>query len=728
MNATHSSSLASSTAQVGIRPAMLYPWFASVTSLKGVGPAVAQALRRLLLARAVAEEAQPMNPTLRDVLFHLPTGIIDRRTIQPVSALINDTYVTVEVTITEHMPPPRNRPNLPYRVAAEDATGTLVLTFFHVKGDYLSRQLPIGSRRIICGTLEWYHGVATIAHPDVMAEPEKASDVIRLAPVYPLTVGLSQKTLGKICVHALAKVTPLPEWLDSSMLKTQQWGSMIEALKAQHMPQDAADIALTSLHRARLAYDELLAHQLALGLLRRVEQRQRSYAIPNRLEVTQKLVAALPFALTRGQQEVIAAITADISSGHRMVRLLQGDVGSGKTLIAFAAMAQAAAAGYQSVFMAPTDLLARQHMETLLPLAEALRMPIALLSGKMKKSERNDVQQAIAEGKISAVIGTHAVFQDEVEFHDLALMVVDEQHRFGVAQRMQLSSKGRSPHILQMTATPIPRSLTMALYGDMDISTLTERPPGRKEIDTRAIPAQRMAEVIDGLKRVIAAGEKIYWVCPLIEESDDVSSGRELAAAEERTRALAEIFPGKVGLMHGRMKLAEREEVMQGFAFGELQLLVATTVVEVGVNVPSATVMVIEHAERFGLAQLHQLRGRVGRSDKLSRCVLLYHEPLSAMATQRLKTLRETNDGFLIAEEDLKLRGAGDVLGTRQTGLPQFKLADLSVHMPLMAIARDDVSYILERDPDLLSPRGQALRVLLGLFEYDAAMMQLKTT
>lgn len=727
MNATASLSLAANTA-TALRPAALYPWFAPVTSLKGVGPAVLQGLRHLLTIPARLEEDPRHVPCVRDLMFHMPHGVIDRRTITPVSALKKGEYATVEVMITEHAAPPRNRPRIPYRVATEDATGTLMLTFFHVKGDYLSRQLPVGQKRIICGMVEWYNDTATIAHPDIIAIPEKAAEVVRLAPVYPLTAGISQKVVGKATAQIAQRLAPLPEWHAPEILKEYRWPAFTSALKVLHLPEEADAILPQSPARSRLAYDELLANQLALGLLRKVERRQESYRIPQDVETAGKLASALPFALTKGQQDVLAEILRDLASGERMVRLLQGDVGSGKTVLAFAAMAHAAAAGLQSACMAPTDLLARQHLETLRPLADALHIPLALLSGKMKKRERDDILDALAAGKLTIVVGTHALFQEEVRFAKLGLVVVDEQHRFGVVQRMKLTGKGRVPHLLQMTATPIPRSLSMTLYGDMDISALTERPPGRKEIDTRAVSSTRIKEVIEGLGRVMKAGEKAYWVCPLIEETETEieTPGKELAAAEERYAALSKIFPGKVGLVHGRMKLADREQVMQDFTYGHLQLLVATTVVEVGVNVPAATVMVIEHAERFGLAQLHQLRGRVGRSDKASRCVLLYHA-LTAMAKLRISILRETNDGFIIAEEDLKLRGAGDVLGTRQTGLPDFKLADMGYHMPLIRMAHQDARHVLATDSDLLSPRGQALRLLLTLFEYDTAIGHLKT-
>lgn len=708
-----------------LRPPILYPWFASVTSLKGVGPAIASALIRLLRGARVEVEKEQL-PILRDLLFHMPQGVVDRRAISPIGLLQPGQYVTVEVEIVEHTPPPRIKRRIPYRITTRDATGVLVLNFFTVKGDYLLRQLPVGSRRLLCGTMEMYDGHPTIAHPDVIAAPEKAADVLTLAPSYPLVAGLSQRVLGRFMQQALTAVKPLPEWQDAALLSERAWPGLPAALKQIHQPQEAGDMAPQGMARTRLAYDELLANQLALALSRRQQQRASSFIIPTNMQVMVGLMKALPFAFTQGQQEILNTLLQEMNTGQRMVRLLQGDVGSGKTILAFAAMAQVAASGMQACLMAPTDLLARQHLESLQPLAKALCMPIALLSGKMKKAERERLQHAIAQGDVKLVVGTHALFQDDVQFNRLALVVVDEQHRFGVGQRMKLTSKGDAPHLLQMTATPIPRSLCMTLYGDMEVSNLTERPPGRKPIDTRAVPADRMAEIVEALGRVMVAGEKAYWVCPLIETPDEESEVADLAAAEERFKMLEKIFPGKVGLVHGRMKLAEREKVMKEYAFGALQLLVATTVVEVGVNVPEATVMVVEHAERFGLAQLHQLRGRVGRSERPSRCVLMYHGSLSENAKARLKILRESNDGFLLAEEDLRLRGAGDVLGTRQTGLPDFLLADMAHHFPLIRMANDEAKLILHRDMNLLGERGQALRVLLSLFEYDQAMVMLK--
>lgn len=691
---------------------------------------MAEALQRLLPSARdseIASHAAPL-PIVRDLLFHLPTGVIDRTSVTPIAQLLPGQYATIDALVTEHAAPPRARNRIPYRVSVEDASGTAVLVFYNAKADYLAKQLPVGARRLISGTVEMRDGLASFAHPDNIAPVEQAATQLVLAPTYPLTYALSHKVLGKMIVQALALLKPLPEWQDASLLAREKFPALVEALAALHQPKSAEILNPDSPARRRLAYDELLANQLALALARRAEKRVLVAPMAFDEAMHAQLLAALPFSLTTGQQQVLREMMDDLARGERMVRLLQGDVGSGKTILAMAMMAQMVAHGKQACLMAPTDLLARQHMESLAPLAEKLGITLALLSGKMKKGESDAVKRAIADGDVQIAVGTHALFQEDVAFHSLGLVVVDEQHRFGVQQRMLLTAKGDTPHLLQMTATPIPRSLAMTAYGDMDISSLTERPPGRKEIDTRAVPISRLDEIIDGLARVIAAGEKIYWVCPLIEQSDDEELAKlDLTAVEDRYALLAKHFPGKVALLHGRMKLPERERVMQAFAHGGAQVLVATTVVEVGVNVPQATVMVIEHAERFGLAQMHQLRGRVGRSDLASRCILLYHRRLSEVSKSRLNILRETNDGFRIAEEDLRLRGAGDMLGTRQTGLPDFALVDWSFHMPLLRVANDDVKLTLHRDAELVSERGQALRTLLALFGYDEAVAQLRS-
>ncbi len=714
---------------VRLRSPALYPYFRSVSGLRGVGPVTRKALARLLSPPRPILGEQEYEPVLRDLLMHAPTGAEDRRQVTSIARAEPGKIVSLDVEVIEHKAPPVRRPNVPYRVLTRDDSGILTLNYFHVKGDYLLKQLPVGARRLISGRVEWYDGRKIMAHPDMVVSPHRAAEILRVMPVYPLTLGIHQRLLLRLMDQALTVATPLPEWIDASLLTHRHWRDWLSSLKSLHRP-DSPEFTLATMARQRLAYDELLAHQLALGLSRRHQQVAATYPVPVNASLHARLRAALPFTLTHAQEAALSEMTHDLASGQRMIRLLQGDVGSGKTILAFALMAEVAALGFQAAFMAPTDLLARQHEKTLTPLAEKLGFHLIFLSGKMNKSAQSKARAAIQTGAVSFVIGTHALFQQEVVFKNLALLVVDEQHRFGVEQRLQLAEKGLSPHILQMTATPIPRSLAMTYYGDMEVSILNEKPPGRKPIDTRVISIERLNEVVEGLGRALAKGQKAYWVCPLIEaaqgELDQKIEAADIAAAEARLTMLSSHFSAKVGLVHGRMKVAERERVMREFAEGELQLLVATTVIEVGVDVPDATIMIIEQAERFGLAQLHQLRGRVGRGHAVSSCVLLYHPPLSDYGKARLSVLRGTNDGFVIAEEDLRLRGAGDVLGTRQTGLPSFHFASIIEDRELVTIARDDVKLYLIKDPELTGSRGHALRQLLSLFDYDHTVKLLK--
>jgi ATP-dependent DNA helicase RecG len=540
--------------------------------------------------------------------------------------------------------------------------------------------------------------------------------------VYGLTGGLTQRPLQKAIASAVERAPALPEWQDAAYLRKQKWTGWKSSIGTAHAPADESDLAPMHPARARLAFDELLASQLAIALVRHHNRSLPGRTTKGDSTLQKRALAALPFKLTPSQTFATAEIAADMANPERMVRLLQGDVGSGKTLVAFLAMLTAVEAGAQAALMAPTELLARQHYATIAPLAEAAGVTLALLTGRDGSRQKKQTLQGLADGTVQLVVGTHALVQEEVEFADLALAVVDEQHRFGVHQRMALSSKSHSVDLLVMTATPIPRTLMLAAYGDLDVSKLTEKPAGRQPIDTRTIPLERIGEVADAVGRMMASGARIYWVCPLIEESEDV----DLANAEERHRLLSTRFPGKVGLVHGRLKSAEREATMAAFASGALSILVATTVIEVGVDVPAATVMIIEHAERFGLAQLHQLRGRVGRGSAKSTCLLLYAQPLGETAKARLAIMRETEDGFRIAEEDLKLRGAGELLGTRQSGLPDMRLADLAVHGELLQAAQDDARLIVDRDPELQSDRGKALRALLYLFRRDDAVRTLR--
>lgn len=711
-----------------MRPAILYPLFKDVGTLKGVGPNMKAALSRLLAHKSPlhAQQAQSRGPVIRDMLFHLPSGVIDRRTIYKLADIPVGQVATAIVTIQSHHAPPKARGRkLPYRVICGDDTGDMILAFFNARADYLSAQLPIGKQCIISGVAERYDGVLQIAHPDVIAPPDKLNEVATLEPNYPLTYALGQKHLRKLILQALQQCPDLTEWLDNDLLLSRNWEGWKQSLQRLHKPDDVSDIALDSSARQRLAYDEILAHQLALAMLRKQVKRKAGIIIPPHVPLREQLIAQLPFTLTDGQRQVLYEMDADMQSGDRMLRLLQGDVGSGKTIVALLAMLSVIGQGYQAALMVPTEILGRQHLATIRAMVEPLGLRVAMLHGKIPAKERKELLADMASGAVHITIGTHALFQQSVAFAKLGIVVIDEQHRFGVEQRLALSAKGDKPHILLMTATPIPRSLTMTAYGDMDSSSLREKPAGRPRIDTRAIPLSRLDEVVEGLHRAIAGGSKIYWICPLVDEPDPeqpTAFEGDLAAAEERHRVFTKIFGNRVALAHGKMKSADREASMQAFATDGADILVATTVVEVGVNVPEATIIVIEHAERFGLAQLHQLRGRVGRSDKASSCILLYNPRCSEVAKQRLKIIRESDDGFRIAEEDLILRGAGDVLGTRQSGLPDYYFVDLAAHRDLVALARDDVKLILHRDAPLASPRGENLRHLLYLFEYDSSL------
>jgi ATP-dependent DNA helicase RecG len=692
-----------------MRPEILFPLFAETTRLQGVGPRLGKLLDTLA------------GPHVVDLLWLLPTGVIDRRFTPRVADAPHGTVCTITVTVVEHRPPPNRR--RPYVVSCTDESGFLDLIFFNAKADYLTQVLPVGARRVVSGKVEHYNNSYQMPHPDHIVAPEDIESIMGLEPVYPLTQGLTPKVLRKALDGAMARLPMMPEWGDKALLARERWRPWNESLRAAHAPETHEALSPLAPDRGRLAYDELLANQLALAMVRQHQKRRKGRSIKGDGSLATKAEQALPYTLTGAQRMALAEIGADMAENNRMLRLLQGDVGSGKTVVAFLAMLGAIESGCQAALMAPTEILARQHFQTIQPFAEALGLRIEILTGRDKGKAREALLADLATGAIHVLVGTHALFQQDVAFQDLAFAVVDEQHRFGVHQRMAFSDKGAGLDMLVMTATPIPRTLAMTAYGDLDVSRLHEKPPGRQPITTRAIPAARLEEVVSAVGRSLQAGSKAYWVCPLVEESELVDA----AAAEERHHHLASEFGSRVGLVHGRMKAAEKDAVMEAFKSGGIDILVATTVIEVGVDVPEATVMVIEHAERFGLAQLHQLRGRVGRGSDASSCLLLYQQPLGETARARLKVLRETEDGFRIAEEDLRLRGSGEVLGTRQSGMPTFRVADLSVHGHLLQIARDDARLILDKDPDLNSERGRALRVLLYLFERDAAVQFLKS-
>ncbi len=606
----------------------------------------------------------------------------------------------------------------PYRVRCRDETGFLHLIFFHAKGDYLARQLPIGATRIVSGRVEHFNNEIQITHPDYILAPEEASQLRSIEPVYGLTAGLTLRMVQKAIAAALERAHRLPEWLDPALQRRHGWTDWRTALMQLHAPDSEAALAPSCPARQRLAYDELLANQLAIALVRANNKRLTGRPIAGDGRLRRPVIDALPFRLTGAQLQALAEIESDMASPTRMMRLLQGDVGSGKTVVAVLAMLNAVECSGQAALMAPTEILCRQHLATVEKLAAPVGITVTLLTGREKGRARQDIRDRLASGAAQIVIGTHALFQDDVGFRNLALAVIDEQHRFGVDQRMALSAKGDAVDILVMTATPIPRTLLLTAYGDLDASLLREKPAGRKPVATRIIALLRLDEVIAAVERALASGAKIYWICPLVEESETV----DLADVEARHAQLAATFGHRVGLIHGRMKSANKDRVMADFASDGTDLLVATTVVEVGVDVPRATIMVIEHAERFGLAQLHQLRGRVGRGEAASSCLLLYAAPLGETAKARLSIMRDSDDGFLIAEEDLRLRGGGELLGTRQSGTPELRVADLAVHQDLLAVAQDDARLILARDPALKSPRGQALRTLLYLFQRDAAV------
>jgi ATP-dependent DNA helicase RecG len=690
-----------------VRPAILDPLFAPVTALPGIGAQLAKLFERLAGLLVV------------DLLWHLPSGIVDRRASPPISELQPDQIVTVAVRVEAHQP---GRGPRPYRVICADPTGRLTLTYFNVKGDYLARLLPVGAERVVSGRIEFYNRAPQITHPDLVLRPDELDRLRPIEPVYPLTAGLSPRVVQRAVASAVDRVPELPEWIDPALRERRLWPGWAEAVHQVHSPTSEANLSPAEPVRERLAYDEVFASQLAVALVRARRRRQKGRALVGSGVLIGQVEAALGFALTGAQRLAIAEIAADMAQPTRMMRLLQGDVGSGKTVVALLAMLAAVESRGQAALMAPTEILARQHHATLQRHAAAANVEIGFLTGREKGRARASMLASLASGLTPVVVGTHALLQPDVEFRDLALVVIDEQHRFGVEQRLALSAKGRDADTLLMSATPIPRTLMMTAYGDLDVARLTEKPPGRRPVDTRTVALERLDDVVAAVGRALAQKAKVYWICPMVEESETA----DLAAAEERHRELAPLAPGRVGLVHGRMKAHDKDNAMAAFAGGGIDLLVATTVIEVGVDVPGATVMVIEHAERFGLAQLHQLRGRIGRGDKSSTCLLLYQSPLGAVAKRRLEILRETEDGFRIAEEDLRLRGAGEVLGTRQSGLPSLRLADLAAHEQLIAIAHDDARLVLERDPHLESERGRALRVLLYLFRRDEAVQYLR--
>ncbi|MCL6697604.1 ATP-dependent DNA helicase RecG [Sphingomonas sp. NSE70-1] len=684
-----------------MRPEILNPLFAEAEALKGVGPGIAKSLARLDLTRAI------------DLAYHLPTGTIDRVRAPAASSALLGRIVVLDVTPVDVR---AGAGKAPLRIYARDGDdNTLTLTFFNNPA-WAKKQLPLHEPRTIVGKLDSWGSEWQIVHPEVL-EPGKVGDVPLREPVYGLTEGISNKRMRELALTALERAPELPEWIEPSQLARDHWPAWRAALAETH-----SDPGATNAHK-RLAYDEIFANQLALLLLRQVARRKKGLPLQGDGRLSNKL--QLPYRLTGAQQRVIGEIRGDMAQDKPMLRLLQGDVGSGKTLVALLSMLEAVEAGAQAAMLAPTEILARQHFATLQRQCEAIGVRIAILTGREKGRARESVLMGLADGSIDILVGTHAIFQQHVAYQKLGLIVIDEQHRFGVSQRLLLSEKAeRPPHLLAMTATPIPRTLTLTHYGEMDVSRIDEMPPGRTPVETLVISDAKLGEMVDGLARHISNEGQAFWVCPLVEESEAIDA----AAAEDRAAILRQRFgDNRVGLVHGRMKGPEKDAVMTSFASGELAVLVATTVIEVGVDVPNATLMIVEGAERFGLAQLHQLRGRVGRGAGASRCILLRGQNLSETGRARLALMRETNDGFRIAEEDLRLRGPGEILGTRQSGEQNFRVASPEDVAELAPIAQGDARLLLDRDGGLASERGQAARLCLYLFERDAAVGLLRS-
>ncbi len=690
-----------------MRPQILFPLFAEVTSLKGVGAKVAPLVQKLA------------GPLVRDLLFLTPNGLITRRRTTAAEAIEGEIGV-FDVVIDRMMVP--GKIGAPLKVRASDDTGFIHLIWFGGSPQHIDRQLPRGERRLVSGKVERFNNEVQIVHPDWIVPLDKGEDIPAVEPVYPATAGITSRQIRKLVLQALPAAPEVPEWQDAAWIAARRWPDWQSAVQAVHSPMTLPDLEPDAPARQRLAFDELLAHQLALARRRRARQITPAPRIAPG-DASTLLLAALPFDLTGAQTQAIAEIRRDLASGEQMGRLLQGDVGSGKTAVAALAMADAASLGFQAALMAPTEILARQHYQRLAPMFADAGITAILLTGRDTTAERRDRLAALADGTASVAIGTHALFQDAVRFDRLALVVIDEQHRFGVNERQRLQAKGDprlgGVHLLTMSATPIPRTLELTQYGELEVSRLMEKPPGRTPVATAVLPLARIGDVAQRLKAAIETGTQAYWICPLVAESEAI----DLAAAEDRAVDLGRILNIDVGLAHGQMPGAQREAVMADFAAGRLPLLVATTVVEVGVDVPNASIMVIEHADRFGLAQLHQLRGRVGRGAKASACILLYGNGdggLGDTARERLETLRRTEDGFEIAEEDFRLRGGGDPLGLRQSGFPAYRFADPIRHRSLMLAAADDARMILARDPDLTTPRGEAIKVLEALFDWKA--------
>lgn len=691
-----------------MRPSLLDPLFAQLTTLPGIGGKLSARLEKAF------------GPRVLDLLWLFPNGYVDRRYAPALGEVESGRIATLTVTVLKHLPPASNRQ--PYRVLCGDDSEELTVVFFHARAAQLKSLLPVGDQRIISGRIEVYGDRLQITHPDHIVPIARRQEIPPLEPVRPLTEGVSAKVMNKSVRSLLDRLPPMPEWIPQPCRDQYRWPRWNDAVRQVHHPTEPTDFDRGSPALQRLIFDELLANQLALQLIRQKLKGRGGRSQPGDGTLCGRLLNNLPFAMTNDQQAAMAEIKKDMASHQRMIRLLQGDVGSGKTLVAVMAMLAAVESGGQAALMAPTEVLARQHHQTLRAWLDPLGQRVELLTGGESGAMRVERLEAIANGSATLIVGTHALFQETVVYRDLALVVIDEQHRFGVRQRSALMAKGRDTDLLSMSATPIPRTLTLTTHGDMDVSLLREKPAGRKPVDTRAMPLDRMDQVVDGIERAVAGGERVFWICPAID--DDQSSARSSALV--RHRELASRFgKDKVAVIHGRMAAEDRERLLLGLADGQIHILVSTTVIEVGVDVPQATVMVIEQADRFGLSQLHQLRGRIGRGGRHGYCLLLYGTPLSEDGRARLEILRQSDDGFEIAERDLALRGAGQLLGHRQSGMSAFRIADATMDADLLELARQTARTIIEENPRLEGDEGASLRLLLHLFEKEAALVRL---
>ena len=687
-----------------MRPSILYSLFSSIDSLKGVGTKYRKLIKNLCGDKVI------------DVLFHLPYNVVDRTYTSYLSNAINNKIWTGVVTVTEHIPPQTKKH--PYKVYCTDGTNELVLIFFKVYKDSIEKNYPIGEKKAISGKLEYFNGMWQMTHPDFALPENRINEILCLEAVYPLTAGITNKMMAKVIKDALYRLPNMEEWLSKDSFNSLEYISFNDAIKKIHHPKTQEDLLPNSVARRRLAYDEILSNQLALAFIRKKVSAQQGRSFVEKGDLYQKIISKLPFSLTSAQERVLGEISNDQQKPYKMLRLLQGDVGSGKTIVAFLSMLKVIENGAQACLMAPTEILAKQHYDTISKLCENTNITVELLTGKLRPKQKKEIYGKLSNGDINILIGTHALFTEAVVFKDLGYVVIDEQHRFGVNQRLSLSAKGKMCDVLVMTATPIPRSLLLTAYGDMDYSKIDELPSGRKPTKTVIINIDKIQDIVSRLKTKLENNERVYWVCPLVEESEK----QDLSAATERFEMLKKYFGDKVALIHGKMKENEKDAVMEEFKKGIKTLLVATTVIEVGVNVPEATLMIIERAERFGLAQLHQLRGRIKRGNKEGVCILMYSYPISNISKERLNIMKQTEDGFYIAEKDLELRGGGEILGTRQSGFTEFRLADMSYHQDLLIKARDEVIEIIKKDPKLESKRGKALKVLLYLFEQNDAV------